>query len=247
MDFLINHAERAFGIHLSKRQQRQFYSYYDELVKWNNLFNLTSITDLREVQTRHFLDSLRISKVFDDKNLCDKAKVLDLGSGAGLPGIPLKIAFPKLELTLLDATAKKTDFLSHVVDILDLDGIKVCNRRSEHLAHVDGYRENYDVVLSRAVANLSVLAELALPFCKLGGFVVVIKGPEVEKEVLESKVAIELMGGQLFGVQSSESSWDNRVANLITLDKNRLTPAKYPRRPGMPTKRPIGVRQDQPI
>lgn len=225
------------GIHLSAEQLKQFELYYRELIDWNKRINLTSITDYEDVQIKHFLDSLTISKVVDLKK--KGLKVVDVGTGAGLPGIPLKIVFPNLKLTLIEATIKKTRFLEQVISKLNLQEVEIIASRAETAAHDSSYREKFDVVISRALSALPNLVELMLPFCNIGGCCIAPKKGDIGKEVEQSKKAIALMGGTLKGQNKVglKEFDDSRI--LVIISKVKSTPVEYPRRPGMPGKRPI--------
>ena len=226
------------GLRLTQPQLEQFQHYYEYLVQWNGRVNLTAVTGPEEVQTRHFLDSLNLSAVLP-RDLSRSRRVLDVGSGAGLPGLPLKIAYPQLDVTLLEATAKKTAFLEHVVMKLGLPGVRVHRGRAEELAHDPAHRQAYDLVASRAVAKLSVLAELCLPFCLLGGLVVAQKGPVVENEIADARSAVQSMGGRLKEVIEVPGHSSGKHGNLVVLEKVSPTPDRFPRRPGVPAKRPL--------
>ena len=239
VELLEKGAAEKLGIELNRAQLDQFHRYYREVVDWNRRANLTTVTEWEQTQTRHFLDSLAVSLALPPSLLSRGGEVLDLGSGAGFPGLPLKIAFPRLELTLMDATAKKTAFLQHVIKALGLDMVEVRTGRAEALAHEPSLRESYDVVVSRAVARLSVLAELSLPFCRLGGLVIAQKGAGVDSELLEADKAIETMGGALKEVREVEAEEPDGGGRLVVLEKMSPTPDRYPRRPGIPAKRPI--------
>ena len=237
MEILIEGAQRL-GLLLSSEQQRQFQIYYQELLAWNSRINLTSVVDWEEVQKRHFLDSLTIGLVLPHKTLAG-GWVLDVGSGAGLPGLPLKIAFPGMKLALLDSTAKKTAFLEHIVRALGLEEVQVYTGRAEDMCHDPAFRESFDAVVSRAVSPLRVLAELTLPFCRLGGVVVAPKNGPVREEMAEAEVAIKTLGACLREVRELELEGmaDERV--LVVLEKVTPTPSQYSRRPGIPKKRPL--------
>ena len=236
---LLTRGAAELGIRLDGMQLAQFHRYHREIVDWNGRVNLTSVTGWEEVQTRHFVDSLTVITALPKAVLSSGGRVLDVGSGAGLPGLPLKIAFPDLRMTLMDATAKKTAFLEHVTRVLKLDDVEVCTGRAETLAHDPGHRESYDAVLARAVARLPVLAELCLPFCLPGGIVVAQKGAGIDDEILEAQDAVEAMGGALRDVKEVAARGLGEGRVLVVLDKTRPTPEAFPRRPGIPAKRPL--------
>ena len=235
---LLESGAATLGIPLGARQVGQFQRYYRELVEWNARVNLTSVTGWAEVQTRHFLDSLTVSLAIESE-LLHSGRALDVGAGAGLPGMPLKIAFPGLKLTLIDATAKKAAFLQHLAGALGLDGVEVVTGRAEALAHASEMREGFDIVASRAVARLSVLAELTLPFCSVGGTVVAQKKAGIDQEIEEARKAIELMGGEIEEVRRIDLPELAEPRSLVVMRKVSWTPANYPRRPGIPKKRPL--------
>jgi 16S rRNA (guanine527-N7)-methyltransferase len=227
------------GINLTPLQIERFEVYYHELIAWNKRINLTSITDYEDAQIKHFLDSLTVAEAIDFKNNGENLKVIDVGTGAGLPGIPLKIVFPDIKLTLLEATVKKTKFLEHLIGKLDLKNVEIVAERAETAAHDARYREKYDVVLARAVATLPALAELLLPFCNIGGKSIVQKKGDIKGEIEQAEKAITLMGGSLREVRLVELKELNDNRWLIIIDKVKSTPVLYPRRPGMPEKRPV--------
>ena len=233
MDRLIAGAA-GLGLLLAPGQVEQFETYYRELVRWNRRVNLTAIVDYEEVQLKHFLDSLTIAVAVDVSRL----RVLDLGTGAGLPGVPLKIIFPSISLVLVDSVHKKTAFLNHLVAGLGLGDVEVVAARAEELARDDGYRERFDLVLSRGVARLATLVELALPFSRVGGSFIAQKKEGIEEEVEEARRAIDVLGGGLREVRGVElEGLDQRA--LVIIDKISPTPALYPRRSGIPSRRPI--------
>ena len=235
MEHLVSGA-RKLGFELTPRQLEQFDSYYQELGEWNKRLNLTSITGFKEVQLRHFLDSLTVTLA---GGWPSGVRVIDVGAGAGLPGLPLKILFADMKLWLLEATAKKAKFLLHLRKRLGLNDVEVIVGRAEEIAHQDIYREQFDLALSRAVARLPALVELTLPFLKIGGRLIAQKKGNIDPELEQAAGAIKLMGGRLLevkGVGLAELS-DRRW--LIVIEKQSPTPERYPRRPGMPAKRPI--------
>jgi len=196
--------------------------------------NLTAIVDYDEVQIKHFLDSLTVSLAFPKK----PSSILDVGTGAGLPGIALKVLYPDMELTLLDSVQKKAVFLNHIVTVLGLRGVEVLTGRAEELAHDARYREHFDAVLSRGVSKMAVLAELTLPFCSVGGVFIAMKKQEDRGEVDEAESALDILGGRLRQVIYIELPELSDRA-LVVVDKVKPTPEKYPRRSGMPQKRPL--------
>jgi len=230
---------QKLGLHLTTVQLEQFELYYQDLIDWNRRMNLTSITDYEEVQVKHFLDSLTIITAIKaiDKN--QRMTVIDVGTGAGLPGIPLKILLPDIRLVLLEATLKKTKFLRHVIGRLGLDNVEIVIGRAEEVAHEAQYREKFDLVLSRAVASLPALVELTLPFCAVGGRFIAQKKGNIEREVEQAQKAIDILGGILREVKSIELEELGDKRYLVIVDKIKLTPAAYPRRPGMPARKPI--------
>jgi len=235
MEKLIKGAKKL-GITLSTQQIGQFETYYRKLVDWNQRMNLTSITDYEGVQVRHFLDSLTVATAVGERR---DISVMDVGAGAGLPGIPLKILWPEIRLVLLEATAKKAGFLQHLIGELGLENVAVLVGRAEVKAHDIKYREGFDVVLSRAVAALPALAELTLPFCAVGGRFIAQKKGETGAEVEQASKAITVMGGSIREVKRLDIPELDDTRYLIVIDKVAATPEKYPRRPGIPAKRPI--------
>ena len=236
---------KPLGIHLSDGQLEQFELYHRELADWNRRANLTAITGYEEVQVRHFLDSLTVCLPFrphDGSALNDLpgvGRMVDVGSGAGFPGLPLKLAFPSIELHLVESVGKKTDFLEHVVGRLGLDGVAVHQDRAENLARLPELRETFDLALVRGVARMSLLLEYTLPFCRVGGRTVAHKHGGLEDELSASGCALSELGGRLAGVHpiTLEGLTDNRV--VVAFEKTAPTPDRYPRRVGIPAKRPL--------
>lgn len=234
MERLIAGAKRL-GLFLTTEQVESFQVYYEELICWNRRVNLTAIVDYEEVQLKHFLDSLTIALALKDM----PSLLLDVGTGAGMPGVPLKILFPNIGLTLIDSVHKKADFLDHLIARLGLEGVAVLAGRAEHLAHDEGYRERFDLVLSRGVAKLATLVELALPFCTLGGSFIAQKKGGIEGEIEAAARAIDILGGRLREVKRVRLEELGEERALVVIDKLTPTPQRYPRRPGIPQKRPL--------
>ena len=240
-------AERAkeLGISLSAGQLEQFELYYRELTEWNQRANLTAITGYEETQVRHFLDSLTVCISFwkdtdaPPDSLAGVSRVVDVGSGAGFPGLPLKLAFPRLELHLIESVGKKTAFLEHICGVLGLDKVTVHTGRAETLAREPELRDSFDLALVRGVARLSLLLEYALPFCQVGGRAVAHKHGGMEPELAEAENALAELGGQAAGVFPVKLAGltDNRV--VAAFEKIAPTPERYPRRVGIPAKRPL--------
>lgn len=222
------------SISFTEKQLEQFRMYYEMLVEKNKVMNLTGITEWDEVLEKHFLDSISLIRAIDlNKDL----SVIDMGTGAGFPGIPLKIAFPNLKITLADSLNKRVLFLQKVIDALELEGIEAIHGRAEDLARDKKYRENYDLSVSRAVANLSTLSEYCLPFVKIGGQFISYKSGEVDEEVNESKSAVFLLGGKIKDTIKFELGESGR--SFIIIDKVNGTPKTYPRKAGTPSKKPL--------
>jgi 16S rRNA (guanine527-N7)-methyltransferase len=232
---------QTLGLELTERQQAAFQLYYEELVAWNEKFNLTAIVGFEQVQIRHFLDSLSCLLAGETRLALNRldARVIDVGAGAGFPGIPLKLVCPGMRLTLLEATGKKVAFLDHVVTRLGLRRVVAIKARAEELAHEPEHRESYDLALARAVADLPVVAEYALPFVKVGGWLVAQKGEAGAAEAWAAGRAITLLGGELCRVQPVELPGLPEDRSLVVIEKVAPTPEKYPRRPGQPAKRPL--------
>lgn len=236
MDKLIKSAAASIGVELSDLQVDQFVKYYKILIEWNSFMNLTGITEYEEVVLKHFVDSLALCK---SMNVTKISSLIDIGTGAGFPGIPLKIAYPHLKVTLLDSLKKRIKFLNEVVMQLGLEEVETIHGRAEDFAKPSMKRESYDVCVSRAVANLASLSEYCLPYVKVGGYFVPYKSGKVDEELEESKKAVFLLGGKIeeevkFNLPDSDIS-----RSLIKIKKVSATPKKYPRKSGLATKEPI--------
>jgi len=228
------------GIEFNAGQIKQFELYYQELIEWNEKINLTAITRYSSVQVKHFLDSLTITLALPDQEIGrPDFHIVDVGTGAGFPGVPLKILFPKPRLVLLEPTTKKTAFLHHLIRKLELENVEVLNAGAEDAAHLALYREQFDLVLSRAVALLPTLLELTLPFCQIGGRFIAQKKGEFSQEITGAKEAVAALGGKLGQIKKIELDEFDDARYLVIIDKICPTPEKYPRRPGLPRRRPI--------
>lgn len=229
---------QAIGITLNDLQKKQFHQFYEMLVEWNKVMNLTGITEYEEVNEKHFVDSLSLVKATIDVEKVET--VIDIGTGAGFPGIPLKIAFPHLKVVLLDSLNKRIKFLNEVIETLGLENIKTIHGRAEDYAKQAEYREQFDLCVSRAVANLSTLSEYCLPYVKVGGLFVPYKSGEIDEEVLESKKAIHILGGKLDNVIKFQLPGTEIGRSFVKIEKTKNTSKKYPRKAGLPSKEPLG-------
>ena len=227
----------ALGITLSEKQIQQFMRYYELLVEWNSFMNLTGITEFEEVMKKHFVDSVSLVKALklEDKEL----SLIDIGTGAGFPGLPLKIVFPNLKVTLLDSLNKRIKFLDEVIAQLGLEQIDTIHGRAEDYAKPELLREKYDICVSRAVANLSTLSEYCLPFVKVGGYFISYKSEKVSDEAMMAKNAIQLLGGKVSEQVEFYLPDSDIYRNLFVVEKKHNTPKKYPRKAGLPAKEPL--------
>lgn len=232
----IKAAVEKLGIAVNENQCSQFMSYYELLMKWNEFMNLTAITDFDEVVIKHFSDSLELVKVYD---LGGSKKVMDLGTGAGFPGIPLKIVFPELNITLLDSLNKRVKFLNEVIENLGLQGIEAVHGRAEEYGKNKAYREQYDLCISRAVANLATLSEYCLPYVKTDGFFIPYKSGKIEDELAQSYQAIHILGGSVEKVEGFHLAGTDMERSLVVIKKVKHTPKQYPRNAGKPSKEPL--------
>ena len=224
------------GISLTEQQSEQLYEYYRLLVEWNSFMNLTGITEFSEVVQKHFVDSLSIVKV---KNMNDVDNLIDVGTGAGFPGLPLKIVFPHLKVTLLDSLNKRIDFLNAVIEKTGLTGIETIHGRAEDFAKPGLTREIYDLCVSRAVANLATLSEYCLPYVKIGGEFIPYKSGEVADELQDAKSAVFLLGGKVESCENFDLPGSDIHRSLVRIKKVGGCPKKYPRKAGMPSKVPL--------
>ena len=232
-------AAAAYGLSLRDAQLAQFQKYYELLISWNEKINLTAITEPREVAVKHIVDSL---SAYDAALFGDGAPVIDVGTGAGFPGIPLKILRPDLRLTLLDSLQKRVGFLREVVSALGLAQTECVHARAEEAARQKTYRERFDVAVSRAVARLAVLAEYTLPFVRLGGSFFALKGAKYREETQEAGAALKLLGGGLPEIRPVKLPGLDDARAIVRIEKLRPTPAAYPRKAGTPEKKPLGVK-----
>ena len=226
------------GLTLTPRQLEQFQVYQRELAAWNRRANLTAITGETEVQSRHFLDSLTLCLAVPPADL-PALSTIDVGAGAGFPGLPVKLAFPEVRLTLADSVAKKTRFLHHLVTTLGLASVDIRTGRAEELAHDPQLRESFDLALARGVAKLPVLLEYTLPFCRTGGRVVAWKHGGIAQELSDAEAAAPVLGGEITAVHPINLPGLNDDRILVVAEKVDSTPTRYPRRPGIPAKRPL--------
>lgn len=227
----------AKGIELSAQQMQQFEQYFYLLVEWNQKMNLTSITDQEGVYLKHFYDSVSAAFFFSFDQV---QSVMDVGAGAGFPSIPLKICFPHLQITIVDSLQKRIHFLEHLAEQLGLDHVQFVHSRAEDAGQNKEFRQAYDVVLARAVARLSVLSELCLPFAKKGGSFVALKGAKGTAEVQEAEKAIRLLGGTVKKLHSFALPEEEGERYIVEILKEQDTPKKYPRKAGLPNKQPLG-------
>lgn len=239
MEYNTSKFEKALqdlNITLSEKQINQFMQYYEMLVETNKVMNLTAITEFDEVIDKHFVDSLALIQAVD---LNQPLKVIDVGTGAGFPGIPLKIAFPELEIVLLDSLNKRISFLNQVINSLELENIFTIHGRAEDFGRNPEYREKFDLCVSRAVANLSTLSEYCVPFVKIGGKFIPYKSGKVQEEMEMAKRAIPLLGGQLVSCITYGLADTDMERDLVIIEKVKQTKKAYPRKAGKPSKEPL--------
>ncbi len=236
MDVFVEQAEQLFKIKLSKFQVSQFSRYENSLLEWNEKINLTAIKDVPGIRSKHFLDSLSLAQVFGNNF---PSTFIDIGTGAGFPGIPLKIIFPQTKFVLVESVGKKARFCQLIIESLGLSGVDVITSRAEDLARVVNHREKYDVAVARAVANLPVLAEYLLPLVRLGGKMVAQKGISAHEETQTASNAFKILGGQLENIIQVELPGVSDERFIVVVKKVAATPPKYPRYAGIPAKNPL--------
>ena len=224
------------GITLNEVQKQQFITFYEYLVEKNKVMNLTGITEFQEVLVKHFLDSLACVKTVDMNKI---NRIMDIGTGAGFPGVPLKIAFPHLEACLLDSLKKRVNFLEETFQLLKLENITAIHGRAEEFAKNKAYRETYDLCVSRAVSNLATLSEYCLPYVKTGGFFISYKSGTVQEEVEQAQKAVKILGGRIQDVVYFQLPDSEIQRSLVVIEKVKATPGRYPRKAGTPLKEPL--------
>lgn len=224
------------GIQLTEDQLKQFELYYELLVSWNEKMNLTAITNKEEVYLKHFYDSLTAAFSFDFSFV---HKVADVGAGAGFPSIPIKICFPHLQVTIVDSLKKRITFLEELTKSLKLNSVNLYHDRAESFGKLKDHRESYDIVTARAVARLSVLSELCLPLVKVNGTFLALKGSKGNEEVEDAKKALSILGASVSNVTTLYLPGEDAERNIYTIEKDKPTPKKYPRNPGLPAKNPL--------
>jgi 16S rRNA (guanine527-N7)-methyltransferase len=236
METLVRRAQELFHVRLTGRQVMSLITYERELLDWNQKFNLTAIRDAESIRTKHFLDSFSCVLAWGAN---PPHRLIDIGTGAGFPGLPLKILYPGMKLTLVESVGKKAMFLEHIVRLLSLEGVQVMQARAEQVGCLPEHREQHDWAVARAVAKMNVLSEYLLPLVRVGGMMLALKGESGPAETHSAEKAIRLLGGNLRQVipVNLPGVVDDRF--LILVDKVAATPPKYPRKPGMPVKRPL--------
>ena len=232
-DLMIDYG-KEINIVFTEEQLQKFYQYMILLIEWNEKINLTAIVEAKEIILKHFIDSLTIIKYIEPNK-----SVIDIGTGAGFPGIPVKIMREDLDITLLDSLNKRIHFLNEVIQKLELKNITAVHARIEEYAKNKQYRETFDVATSRAVANLTTLSEYMLPMVALKGMAICMKGSEISEEISKSKNSIKLLGGKIDKIEEFTLPKSDNKRNLILIKKERQTPSKYPRKPGIPSKEPL--------
>ena len=235
-NYFKNIISEYLDITLSSSQIESFNCYYEMLMEWNKVMNLTAITDYHETLVKHFMDSLMISRILDLNKI---SRMIDVGTGAGFPGIPVKIVYPHIKLVLLDSLNKRIKFLNAVTETLELENVSTLHGRAEDYAKKPEYREKFDLCVSRAVANLSTLSEYSLPFIKKNGYFVAYKSGNCEEEIEESKNAVKILGGEIKRIDKFELPGTDMRRALVQIEKVKNTPGRYPRKAGTPAKEPL--------
>lgn len=230
---LIDYAN-SINVDVTELQAEQFYTYMKMLQEWNEKINLTAITEPNEVIIKHFIDSITINKYINEN-----AKVIDVGTGAGFPGIPLSIIRSDIKVTLMDSLNKRIKFLDEVVNDIKLNNVDTIHSRAEELGHNKDFRESFDIATSRAVAPLNVLLEYLMPFVKVGGYCICMKGSNIEDEIKDAKKALQVLSGQIVDIDSFELPETDYGRNIIVIKKTANNSNKYPRKPGTPSKEPL--------
>ena len=225
---------KKFNIYINNDQIQKFQRYKELLLEWNEKINLTAITDEEEIILKHFVDSLTVLKYINEND-----KIIDVGTGAGFPGIPIAIMMPNVKITLLDSINKRINFLNEVIKELDLKNVETIHSRSEDCGKDILYREKFDISIARAVANLSTLSEYLLPFVKIGGKMICMKGSEIEEELKNAQYAIKVLGGKIISRDEFTLPESDIKRNIIIVEKEQYTPKMYPRKAGLPAKEPI--------
>lgn len=236
MTALAGQAKALLDLTLTPEQEQQFDLYARELAVWNAHTNLTAITEPDAVRLRHFLDSLTVLRAVP---MTPGLRIIDVGTGAGFPGLALRLVCPDIHVTLLEATGKKVAFLQHMIDLLKLENVETINARAEDAGHDEAQRAAYDVVLARAVARLPALLEYLLPFAKVGGVCVAMKGRTARAEADDSGHALSVLGGKLKGIETFQLPGVDEPHHLVLVEKVAPTPPDYPRKPGIPTHKPL--------
>jgi len=236
MEKLVQSAQELFHVHLTGRQVMALLTYERELLDWNQKFNLTAIRDAESIRTKHFLDSFSCVLAWEAN---PPYRLIDVGTGAGFPGLPLKILYPGMKLTLVESVGKKAMFCEHMVRMLGLENVEVIKGRAEDTGQLPGHREKYDWAVARAVANMNVLCEYLLPFLKVGGTMIAQKGESGPAEAQSAEKAMKLLGGKLKQVVPVNLPGVADDRYLVLVDKSAATPPKYPRKAGMPMKQPL--------